>query len=103
MGVVYCLYLMYHKRDLFPSTLLYLLIFVFVSTLLNAILIRIFAPSLVVDASFINALFFPIIWGLYIYNSQRVKDTFVVPYYPLSENDESVVTTADLEEVIKQQ
>ncbi|MHC8950349.1 DUF3857 domain-containing protein [Sphingobacterium hungaricum] len=86
VSFVYCMYLLLNRRDLFPATFLYLTIFLFLFLVLDIAFGRIFLPILPFDPTAIGGFAFPIIWGLYVYNSERVKDTFVVPYYPVEEN-----------------
>lgn len=88
VSLMYCLYLLLNRRDLFPATFLYLTIFFFLFIIVDIALVRTLMPSLPFDFASIGGLSFPIIWGLYIYNSERVKETFVVPYYPAEENRE---------------
>lgn len=83
VGFIYCIYLFSKKRDLFPQTMLVVLIIMFFSNIVLTVLYYIYmsnnlAPEL--SSSNFNNIMYCIIWGLYLYKSTRVKGTFVHIY-----------------------
>src|SRR5690606_37313276 len=82
----YCVFLMLKRRDIFPQTLFFLLMFQLVFVISDAILATvIFKQSLHVYngvSEIFRAIIFALIWSLYIFNSTRVKGTFVVASKP---------------------
>lgn len=78
----YCFYLLIKRRDIFPQTLLALLILQVAFTILDTV-----AASMLFEkqpetfgeySEIFRTIIFGIIWILYIFNSTRVKGTFVV-------------------------
>lgn len=82
----YCVYLMLKRRDIFPQTLFFLLMFQLVFVILDTIVaVVIFKQSLEVYvgmSEIFRAIIFALIWSLYIFNSTRVKGTFLVASNP---------------------
>ncbi|TYR35612.1 DUF3857 domain-containing protein [Sphingobacterium phlebotomi] len=82
----YCVYLMLKRRDIFPQTLFFLLMFQLVFVVLDTILAAIIfkQSSNVYDgiSESFRAIIFALIWSLYIFNSTRVKGTFLVASTP---------------------
>ncbi len=78
----YCVYLMLKRRDIFPQTLFFLLMFQLVFVVLDTILAAlIFKQSAHVYngiSEIFRAIIFALIWSLYLFNSTRVKGTFLI-------------------------
>ncbi|WP_437917729.1 DUF3857 domain-containing protein [Sphingobacterium sp. LRF_L2] len=77
----YCFYLMIKRRDIFPQTLLVLLVHQLLVVLLDTYFVWTIAKSNVLietGSEIFRAVVFAIIWTLYIVKSTRVKGTFLV-------------------------
>ncbi|MBL1408732.1 DUF3857 domain-containing protein [Sphingobacterium faecale] len=78
----YCFYLLIKRRDIFPQTLLALLLLQIVFTILDTVAASVLfskPPETFSEyAEIFRTIIFGIIWILYLLNSTRVKGTFVV-------------------------
>lgn len=81
----YCFYLLIKRRDIFPQTLLALLVlqvaFTLIDTVAASMLFKKQPETFSEYSDIFRTIIFGIIWILYIFNSTRVKGTFVVKYY----------------------
>src|SRR5690606_27100925 len=72
----YCVYLMLKRRDIFPQTLFFLLmfqlVFVVLDTILAAIIFKQSSNVYEGMSEVFRAIIFALIWSLYIFNSTRV-------------------------------
>jgi len=81
--MIYCAYLFFKKRDLFAQTFLFTAALLFVGTVLITAMLLIYKFNQFSDVSVsenIKSLFPLLIWGTYVFNSEKVKGTFVQPY-----------------------
>jgi hypothetical protein len=82
--LLYCIYLLIRRRDIFPQTFLFTVIVLVVLTVIDFLFTlgvskEYFQPLLMIPIV-IRSMIFAGIWGTYIVKSERVKGTFVVPY-----------------------
>ena len=80
---LYCAYLLVKRRDIFPQTLFFLLIFQLTLVLFDEFFSRSIFKEEVTNlegfSELIRGISFAVIWSLYLFNSTRVKGTFVIP------------------------
>lgn len=83
VGFIYCIYLISKRRDLFPQTMIGVLAIMFLSNVVLTVFYFFHMGnnegSDVISSNMKN-IFYSTLWGLYIYNSTRVKGTFVNTY-----------------------
>jgi len=83
MGFIYCIYLFSKKRDLFPQTMIVVLAVMFLSNVVFTFfnyfyMSNILAPDVI--STNVKNIIYSVLWGMYLYNSERVKGTFVNAY-----------------------
>lgn len=78
----YCIYLLIKRRDIFPQTFFCFLVIRVACMLIDLLLVWIFLKEPVTVLESLSALggmsVYAVLWSLYIFNSTRVKGTFLV-------------------------
>lgn len=78
----YCFYLLIKRRDIFPQTLFALLMLQLIVVILDIIVAWVIFKNQTEmysePSEIVRAIAFAVIWSLYLFNSTRVKGTFVV-------------------------
>jgi hypothetical protein len=78
---VFCLILMYHKRDILPKQIIRLYVGILVGVMVDNVLTGILLPDIKQDYKEVSrSLISVCIWVPYFLKSVRVKETFTVPY-----------------------
>ncbi len=82
--LVFCIYLFFKKRDIFPKVALSLLAVLFLGPLIDLMLVKwsglVFSEESEDYLELIRPISFSLIWGSYLLKSERVRDTFVTKY-----------------------
>lgn len=94
----YCFYLLVKKRDIFPQTLFATLMFQLLVVVADMVASQWLLKNLVADSAdtseVIRAFLSATIWGLYLFNSTRVKGTFVAESEPEIQGQDDDTDTA---------
>ncbi len=78
---IFCLILMYHKRDILPKHIIRLYVGILVGVMVDNVLTGILLPDIKQDYKEVSrSLISVCIWVPYFLKSVRVKETFTVPY-----------------------
>ena len=84
ISFIYCIYLYFKKRDIFPQTLLITFISNILFVLFDSVLATYILPDQFTFTSVLSEMFrmilFAVIWGAYILNSENIRNVFSKPY-----------------------